>query len=63
MTLYECLQEVYKNYRYYKVELKSITLKCLDSMEKIKSIMSNFRKENIEQIVDIKVEELQDYKK
>lgn len=62
MTLYEGLQEVYKKYGYYKEELKSITLKGIDGMEKIKSIMSHFRNANIEEIADIKVEELRDYK-
>ena len=62
MTLYEGLQEVYKKYGYYKEELKSITLKGIDGMEKIKSIMSHFRNANIGQIADIKVEELRDYK-
>ena len=62
MTLYEGLQEVYKKYGYFKEELKSITLKGIDGMEKIKSIMSHFRNANIEQIADIKVEELRDYK-
>lgn len=62
MTLYEGLQEVYKKYGYYKEELKSITLKGIDGMEKIKSIMSHFRNANIEKISDIKVEELRDYK-
>ena len=32
-------------------------------MEQIKSIMSHFRNANIEQIADIKVEALKDYKK
>lgn len=62
MTLYEGLQEVYKKYGYYKEELKSITLKGIDGMEKIKSIMSHFRNASIEQIADIKVAELRDYK-
>ncbi len=62
MTLYEGLQEVYEKYGYYKEELKSITLKGIDGMEKIKSIMSHFRNANIEQIADIKVAELRDYK-
>lgn len=59
--------KVFKKYKKImditKEELKSITLKVIDGMEKIKSIMSYFRKANIEQIADIKVEELQDYKK
>ena len=62
MTLYEGLQEVYKKDGYYKEDIKSITLKGIDGMEKIKSIMSHFRNANIGQIADIKVEELRDYK-
>ena len=62
MTLYQGLQEVYKKYGYFKEELKSITLKGIDGMEQIKAIMSHFRNANIEQIADIKVEALKDYK-
>lgn len=63
MTLYEGLQEVYKKYGYYKEELKSITLKGIDGMEKIKSIMGYFRNAEIEKIANINVEELKDYLK
>ena len=63
MTLYEGLQEVYKKYGYYKEELKSITLKGIDGMEKIKSIMSHFRNADIKEIANIKVAQLIDYKK
>ena len=50
MTLYEGLQEVYKKYGYYREELQSITLKGIDGMEQIKSIMNTFRTSNIEEI-------------
>ena len=63
MTLYEGLQEVYKKYGYFKEELKSITLKGIDGMEKIKSIMSHFRNADIKEIANIKVAQLIDYKK
>ncbi|MDU1538941.1 MAG: phospho-sugar mutase [Paeniclostridium sordellii] len=63
MTLYEGLQEVYKKYGYFKEELKSITLKGIDGMEKIKSIMSYFRNADIKEIANIKVVELKDYTK
>lgn len=63
MTLYEGLQEVYKKYGYYKEELVSKTLKGIDGMEKIKSIMANFRNSDIQEIANIKVKELKDYKK
>lgn len=63
MTLYDGLQEVYKKYGYFKEELKSITLKGIDGMERIKSIMSNFRNADIKEIANIKVGELKDYTK
>lgn len=61
MTLYEGLQEVYKKYGYYREELQSITLKGIDGMEQIKSIMNTFRTSKIEEIAGIKVVELKDY--
>ena len=61
MTLYEGLQEVYKKYGYYREELQSITLKGIDGMEQIKSIMNTFRTSNIEEIAEIKVSQLKDY--
>lgn len=63
MTLYEGLQEVYKKYGDFKEELKSITLKGIDGMEQIKSIMSHFRDADIKEIANIKVGELKDYTK
>ena len=63
MSLYEGLQEVYAKYGYYKEELKSITLKGIDGMAQIKSIMNTFRTSNIEDIAAIKVSELKDYSK
>lgn len=63
MTLYEGLQEVYAKYGYYREELKSITLKGIDGMEQIKSIMNTFRTSDINEIGGIKVDELKDYSK
>ncbi|EQK45895.1 phosphoglucomutase/phosphomannomutase, C-terminal domain protein [[Clostridium] bifermentans ATCC 19299] len=62
MSLYEGLQEVYSKYGYFKEELKSITLKGIDGMEQIKSIMSYFRNTEVDEIADIKVIEIKDYK-
>ena len=62
MTLYQGLQEVYEKYGYYKEELKSITLKGIDGMEQIKSIMNYFRNSEINEIAGIKVESMKDYK-
>lgn len=62
MSLYDGLQEVYSKYGYFKEELKSITLKGIDGMEQIKSIMSYFRNTEISEIADIKIIEIKDYK-
>lgn len=61
MTLYQGLCEIYKKYGYFKEELKSITLKGIDGMEQIKSIMNHFRNSDIAEISGIKVEILKDY--
>ncbi len=63
MTLYDGLQEVYKKYGYFKEELKSITLKGIDGMQKIKSIMNYFRNNHINNIDEIRVIESKDYLK
>lgn len=62
MSLYDGLQDVYSKYGYFKEELKSITLKGIDGMEQIKSIMSYFRNTEISEIADIKIIEIKDYK-
>ena len=61
MSLYEGLIEVYEKYGYYKEELKSITLKGIDGMEKIQKIMTYFRTADIKEIANIKIKELKDY--
>ncbi|WP_278682050.1 phospho-sugar mutase [Paraclostridium bifermentans] len=61
MSLYEGLMEIYKKYGYFREELKSITLKGIDGMEKIKSIMNYFRNSNIESIGSLSIKELKDY--
>ncbi|CEK35537.1 phosphoglucomutase,Phosphoglucomutase,phosphoglucomutase,Deoxyribose-phosphate aldolase,phosphoglucosamine mutase,Phosphoglucomutase/phosphomannomutase, alpha/beta/alpha domain I [[Clostridium] sordellii] len=61
MSLYEGLMEIYNKYGYYKEELKSITLKGIDGMEQIKSIMQYYRNSNIESVGNIKIKDLKDY--
>lgn len=63
MSLYEGLMDIYNKYGYFREELKSITLKGIDGMEKIKSIMNYFRNSNIESIGGLKVNEIKDYSK
>ena len=43
ITLYEALQNLYKTYGYFKEDLKSVTLKGITGMEKIKEIMESYR--------------------
>lgn len=61
MSLYEGLMEIYNKYGYYKEELQSITLKGIDGMEQIKSIMQYYRNSNIESVGNIKIKDLKDY--
>lgn len=62
MSLYEAMQDTYNKFGHYKEDLKSITLKGIDGIEKIKEIMHHFRNNNITNIADIKVDKILDYK-
>ena len=43
ITLYEQMQNIYKKYGYYEEHTVSVTLKGIEGMEKIKSIMEGYR--------------------
>lgn len=62
MSLYEGLQEVYKKYGYYKETVKSITLKGIEGVQKIKYIMETLRKDSPTVVDGIKVVQARDYK-
>lgn len=62
-TLYDALQDIYKEYGYYLEGLKSLTLKGIQGSEKIKEIMDTFRSEAPELIGSAKVTVIEDYKK
>lgn len=62
MSLYEGLIDTYEKFGYYKEDLKSLTLKGIDGVEKIKEMMHYFRNTKIENIADIEVEKVLDYK-
>lgn len=62
MSLYEGLQEVYKKYGFYKETIKSITLKGIEGVEKIKYIMNTLRTSSPTVVNGVKVKELRDYK-
>lgn len=61
MSLYEGLQEVYKKYGYYKETVKSITLKGIEGVQKIKYIMDNLRTDAPKEVAGVKVAEARDY--
>lgn len=62
MNLYDLLLDTYEKFGYYKEDLKSITLKGIEGIEKIKEIMAYFRESDIKDIANIKIEKLLDYK-
>lgn len=62
LSLCDALEELYKEYGYYKEALKSITLKGKEGEEKIKEIIKYFRESNIEDIGGIRIKEFKDYR-
>ncbi|NLL01295.1 MAG: phospho-sugar mutase [Clostridiales bacterium] len=44
LSLYEQMENIYKKYGYYQEKTVSLTLKGIEGMEKIKSIMEGYRK-------------------
>jgi phosphoglucomutase len=63
MTLYDALLALYEKYGYYKETLKSITLKGIEGIEKIKHILTTLRENPPKEVNGIKVLEARDYKK
>jgi len=62
MTLLDALKDIYKKYGYYKEDLKSITLKGKEGLEKIGRIMDTLRNEPPLMIEDLRVRVISDYK-
>ncbi|HHY0139122.1 TPA: phospho-sugar mutase [Clostridioides difficile] len=62
MNLYEALIDTYNKFGYYKEDLKSVTLKGIDGIKKIKEMMLYFRSVKIDNVADIKVDKILDYK-
>ena len=63
ISLYEALMKLYETYGTYLEDLKSITLKGKEGMEKIASIMGKFRSNTPESIAGVRVTNVEDYKK
>ena len=61
MTIYDGLLELYEQYGYYLEELKSITLKGKDGLERIKGTLLELRETPLEEIAGFKVVAIEDY--
>lgn len=61
-TLWDQMMELYQTYGYYKEDLKSITLKGIDGVEKIQAIMNDLRKNPLKFLGGFKVLKMRDYK-
>lgn len=62
ISLYEQMNNIYEKYGYYKEDLIAVTFKGIEGMEKIKSIMDEFRKNPPKQAGDYQVLRIRDYK-
>lgn len=62
ITLYDQLQNLYKTYGYFKEDLKSVTLKGIEGMQKIKEIMESYRANVPTQMGGFEVLKFRDYK-
>ena len=62
-TLWDAMIDMYEKYGYYKDDIKSITLKGIEGLEKIQSILETLRNNPPAQIGDYKVTSERDYKK
>lgn len=61
MTLYEGLQSLYRKYGYYKEELRSITLKGIEGVAKIKAILEELRANPPKEVAGEEIIEARDY--
>lgn len=61
LTLYDALITLYEKYGYYKETLKSVTLKGIEGVEKIKHILTTLRETPPSEINGVKVIQLRDY--
>ena len=62
LTLYNQLELIYEKYGYFKEELNAVTLKGIEGMEQIQSIMERFRSEPPKVIGGYEVLAVRDYK-
>ncbi len=62
-TLWDAMVDMYEKYGYYKDDVKSITLKGIEGLEKIQTIMNTLRDNTPEEIGGQPVLQARDYKK
>lgn len=62
-TLWDAMIDLYEKYGYYKDDVKSITLKGIEGLEKIQTIMNTLRENTPTEIGGAKVLSARDYKK
>ena len=63
MTLWDAMIAMYEKYGYYKDDVKSITLKGIEGLEKIQAIMDTLRNNTPSKVGDYQVLSARDYKK
>ena len=61
-TLWDAMIEMFERYGYYKDDIKSITLKGIEGLEKIQEILETFRKDTPEAFGEYRVQKARDYK-
>ena len=62
MSIFDALAEIYNKYGFYTEATKSVTLKGIDGLAKIQSIMAGLRSSLPESIGGLKLKEFRDYK-
>ncbi len=62
-TLWDAMIEMYEQYGYYKDDIKSVTLKGIEGLQKIQEIMDTLRKNPPAEFAGYKVVSVRDYKK
>lgn len=62
-TLWDAMIDMYEKYGYYKDDVKAITLKGIEGLEKIQTILETLRADSPKEIGGYKVLKVRDYKK
>lgn len=60
-TLWDAMVDMYDKYGYYKEDIKSVTLKGIEGLEKIQEILETFRKNPPTEVGEYKVLSARDY--